>query len=318
MKAKTIYIKDIQPGEKISESFLVTEKNLSFSQKGSPYLNLRLKDKTGEMEGRVWDNAKEWDKVFKRGDVIHVEGRAASFKNILQLSLSEVRKVDNDKIDLVDYLPTAKGDMDKMFSDLMVFVEQIGTPPLKALLLTFFQDEAITTPFKRAPAAKSLHHAYIGGLLEHTLSVTRLLALTAEHYQGINGDLLITGGILHDIGKIYELSHSGIVDYTDQGRLIGHIVVGVEMLDAKIATLKDFPEELAMKLRHLLLSHHGMLEYGSPKRPKTIESLIVYYIDDLDAKVNAFKEFIENSPDDESNWTPFHRLFERFLYKGRP
>ncbi|MDO8785191.1 MAG: HD domain-containing protein [Syntrophales bacterium] len=303
MKTKNSYVKDIRPGERISDSFLVTEKNLSFSQKGAPYLNLRLKDKTGEVEGRVWDNAVEWDPVFKRGDVIYVQGRAASFRNVLQLSLSEIRKVDDDTLDLADYFPAAKDDPDKMFSDLMALVEQISTPCLKELLLAFFQDEAITASFKKAPAAKSLHHAYIGGLLEHTLSVTTLLALAAEHYQGINRDLLITGGVLHDIGKIHELYHHRTIDYTDQGRLIGHIVIGLEMLNAKIAVIADFPQELAMELRHLLLSHHGMLEYGSPKRPKTLESLLVYFMDD--------------SPDDESGWTPFHKLFERFLYKGR-
>ena len=317
MKIKSIYIKDIRPGEKINDSFLVTEKNLAFSQKGAPYLNLRLKDKTGEVEGRIWDNAMEWDPLFKRGDIIYAQGRAASFKNVLQLSLSEVKKVDDDTIDLADYFPAAKCDPDKMFGDLMALVEQIRTPCLKALLLAFFQDETITASFKKAPAAKSLHHAYIGGLLEHTLSVTSLLTLTAEHYQGINRDLLITGGILHDIGKIHELCHRRTIDYTDQGRLVGHIVIGLEMLDAKIATVADFPPQLAMELRHILLSHHGMLEYGSPKRPKTLEALLAYFIDDLDAKVNAFKGFIEDSPDDESGWTPFHRLFERFIYKGK-
>jgi len=317
IKIKNIYIKDIQAGDKICESFLVTEKNLAFSKKGAPYINLRLKDKTGEIEGRIWDNAMEWDRLFQRGDIIYVQGRVASFKNILQFSLFEIRKVDDDKIDLPDYFPAAKDDPDKMFDDLMAFVEQIRTPCLKELLNSFFQDETIKTLFKKAPAAKSMHHAYIGGLLEHTLSVTRLLALMAEHFKDINRDILITGGILHDIGKVYELSHQMMIDYTDQGRLIGHIVIGLEMLDTKIIQIRDFPVQLAMELRHVLLSHHGVLEYGSPKRPKTLESLLVYYVDDLDAKVNAFKKFIDDSPDNGSGWTPFHRLFERFLYKGK-
>lgn len=316
MKMKTVYIKDIKSGEKISGSFLVTEKNIAFSQKGAPYLNIRLKDKTGEVDGKIWENAVEWDKLFNKGDIIQANGGAVSYKSTVQLSITGLRKIDEADIDLTEYLPVAKGDIDLMFADVMVFIEQIKTPCLKALLYLFFHDEKITALFKKAPAAKGFHHVYIGGLLEHTLSVIRLLDQINNHYQGINRDLLITGGILHDIGKIYEYSYDSIFDYSDQGRLIGHIVIGIEMLDAKIAKIGDFPELLAMELRHLILSHHGTQEFGSPKRPKTLEALIVHFIDDLDAKVNAFQEFIEESRNDDSAWTPFHKLFERFIYKG--
>ncbi len=316
MKMKTVYIKDIRPGEKISGSFLVAEKNMAFSQKGAPYLNIRLKDKTGEVDGKIWENAVEWDKRFNKGDIIQANGGAVSFKSTVQLSITGLRKVDEADIDLAEYLPVAKEDIDVMFADLMVFIEQIETPCLKALLYLFFHDEKIAALFKKAPAAKGFHHVYIGGLLEHTLSVIRLLDKINNHYQGINRDLLITGGILHDIGKIYEYSYDSIFDYSDQGRLIGHIVIGIEMLDVKIAAIGDFPEPLAMELRHLILSHHGTQEFGSPKRPKTLEALIVHFIDDLDAKVNAFQEFIEESRNDDSAWTPFHKLFERFIYKG--
>lgn len=316
MKTKTTYIKDIKPGERISESFLVTEKNMAFSQKGAPYLNIRLKDKTGEVDGKIWENAIEWDKLFKKGDVIQAQGGAVSFKNTVQISITGLRKVEDGNVNLAEYLPVAKEDIEVMFADLMTFIEQIPTPCLKTLLYAFFHDEKITALFKRAPAAKGFHHVYIGGLLEHTLSVIRLLDQVTQHYQGINRDLLITGGILHDIGKIYEYSYDSIFDYSDQGRLVGHIVIGIEMLDAKIAAVGDFPAQLAMELRHLMLSHHGTHEFGSPKRPKTLEALIVHHIDDLDAKVNAFQEFIEDADNDDSHWTPFHKLFERFIYKG--
>jgi len=316
MKVKAVYIKDIKPGEKVSESFLVTEKNLAFSQRGAPYLNIRLKDKTGEVEGKIWENAIEWDKVFKKGDVIQAQGGAVSFKSTIQITITGLRKVEDADVSLAEYLPVAKEGIDEMFADLMTFIEQIQTPYLKALLHGFFHDEKITAMFKKAPAAKGFHHVYIGGLLEHTLSVIRLLDQLTHHYQGINRDLLITGGILHDIGKIYEYSYDSIFDYSDQGRLVGHIVIGIEMLDAKIASIGDFPEYVAMELRHLMLSHHGTYEFGSPKRPKTLEALIVHHIDDLDAKVNAFQEFIEDSRNDDSHWTPFHKLFERFIYKG--
>lgn len=316
MKVKSIYIKDIRPGDKILDSFLVAEKNLAFSQKGSPYLNLRLKDRTGEVEGKIWENADEWDKQFKKGDVIQVQSRAVSFKNTLQLSIHDIEKLDEPDINPADFFPTAGRDIEEMFTELMSYVGEMETPYLKSLLESFFKDEAIAMLFKKAPAAKTFHHVYIGGLLEHTLSVVQLLEQVADHYNGIDRDMLITGGLLHDIGKIYEFSYDRIIDYSDQGRLVGHIVIGVEMLDKKIATINDFPEHAAMELRHLLLSHHGTQEFGSPKRPKTLEALIVHYIDDLDAKVNAFQGYIDESPDDDSKWTPFHRLFERFIYKG--
>jgi 3'-5' exoribonuclease len=247
--------------------------------------------------------------------VIKAQGGAVSFRSTVQLSITGVRKVDDSAVDLAEYLPVAKGDIDAMFADLMAFVEQIETPCLRQLLHLFFHDGEVAKLFKKAPAAKGFHHVYIGGLLEHTLSVIRLLDQVTKHYQGINRDLVISGGILHDIGKIYEYTYDRMFDYSDEGRLIGHIVIGLEMLDARIAAVEGFPEQLAMELRHLILSHHGTQEFGSPKRPKTPEALIVHFIDDLDAKVNAFQEFVKES-DDDSHWTPFHKLLERFIYKG--
>jgi len=317
LKSKSVYVKDLKTGDKVSEVFLAAEKNLAYSQKGSPYLNLRLRDRTGDVDGKIWENALAWDKAFKKGDLIRVQARALSFKNAIQLSISELRKVEDGEVELSDYFPVARGDLAQMFAGILAYVEQVKTPCLTALLHAFFKDEKIAALFRRAPAAKGFHHIYIGGLLEHTLSVVRLLDLAASHYPGVNRDLLITGGILHDIGKIYEFSYERIVEYSDPGRLVGHIVIGVEMVDAKIAAIPDFPEQIAMELRHLILSHHGVLEYGSPKRPKTLEALIVHYMDDLDAKVNAFQEYIRDARDEESDWTPYHRLFERFIYKGR-
>lgn len=317
MKRKHIYIRDIKSGEKIGDYFLVTEKSLAFSQKGTPYLTVRLKDRTGELDGKIWDNARGWDKVFKRGDIVHIESRVVTYKNGLQLSITDVKNAEEEELDISDFIPAASRDVEEMSGELMNVVESILNSDLKELLRSFFADETIMSGLKRAPAAKGFHHVYLGGLLEHTLSVTRLLDIVCEHYPGVDRDLLLTGGILHDIGKIDEFSYGRMIDYTDQGRLIGHVVMGVEMLDRKIAALIDFPPELAMELRHILLSHHGDLEFGSPKRPKTVEALIVHHIDDLDAKVNAFQEFIDASKDDELNWTPYHRLFERFIYKGK-
>lgn len=318
MGKKNIYISDIKTGEKICDTFLVAEKTLAFSQKGAPYLNVRLKDKTGELDGKIWDEAPAWDKVFKRGDIVRIESRSASYKNNIQLSITAVEKAAEGDVNLGDYLPTARRSGEEMLADLMLLVESVHDPSLQALLHAFFHDEELVQLFKKAPAAKGFHHVYLGGLLEHTLSVAKFLDLACGHYAGVNRDLLMTGGILHDIGKIYEFSYSRIIDYTDEGRLVGHIVMGAEMVDKKIEALENFPPHLALKLRHIILSHHGDLEYGSPKRPKTVEALIVHFMDDMDAKVNAFQEFIAASPpDEESDWTPFHRLLERYIYKDR-
>lgn len=315
---KSIFVKDIRAGSKIEENFLVTWKNMAYSQKGSPYLVVRLRDNTGEVEGRVWDNAGEIDKRFRKGDVVRVSCRAVSFKNVVQLSITDVVRMESMQVEPSDYLPVSRHNIGEMFSELLNIVETVSSPYVRKLLLNFMSDEKIAEEFRKAPAAKGLHHVYVGGLLEHTLSVAGLIDKIAGHYPGVDRDLLIAGAIIHDIGKTKELTCDGIIEYTDEGRLIGHIVIGLEMLDSQIAAIEGFPPRLAVELRHLILSHHGMLEFGSPKRPKTTEAVILHQIDDLDAKVNAFREFIENSPEDDSDWTPYHRLFDRFIYKGKP
>jgi len=317
LKAKGIYLKDIKQGEKVSSSFLVAEKNMAFSLKGSPYLTVRLKDKTGEIDGKVWENAIEFDRQFKKGDLIAIEGRAANYKNSIQISIIGIRKINWEEAEPTDYLPGTKGDVDVMYGEMMDYVNKIQNKPLQDLLYAFFQDEKTAQLFKRAPAAKGFHHIYLGGLLEHTLSVVRLLEKAAAHYRNLDRDMIIAGGLLHDIGKIYEFSYDRLIDYSDEGRLIGHIVMGVEMIDKKIAAIPDFPPQLALEIRHIILSHHGEFDFGSPKRPKTMEALVVHYMDDLDAKLNAFEGIIANSANTDSDWTTYNRFFERFLYKGK-
>jgi 3'-5' exoribonuclease len=317
LKTKEIYLKDIKQGEKVASSFLVAEKNMAFSQKGSPYLTVRLKDKTGEIDGKVWDNAVEFDRQFKKGDIIAIEGRAANYKNSIQISIVGIKKCNWQEVEPTDYLPGAQGDITAMYDELLTYVEATANKHLQALLYAFFKDEKTSQLFKRAPAAKGFHHIYLGGLLEHTLSVVKLLARIAEHYPHLHRDMLIAGGLLHDVGKIYEFSYDQLIEYSDEGRFIGHIVMGVEMIDKKIAALPDFPPQLALELRHIVLSHHGEFEFGSPKRPKTMEALVVHYMDDLDAKLNAFQSFIADAVNTDSEWTPYNRFFERYLYKGK-
>ncbi|MGV8057178.1 MAG: 3'-5' exoribonuclease YhaM family protein [Smithellaceae bacterium] len=318
MKTKSIYLKDIKQGEKISSIFLVAEKNMAFSLKGAPYLTVKLKDKTGELDGKVWDNAVEFDQQFKKGDVIAIEGRANTYKNSIQISIIGIKKCNWEEVEPTDYLPGAKGDVNAMFNELLSYIDLVSSKSLQELLYAFLKEEKTAKLFKRAPAAKGFHHIYLGGLLEHTLSVVRLLIRIAEHYQYLNRDMLIAGGLLHDIGKIYEFSYDQLIEYSDEGRLIGHIVMGVEMIDKKIADIPDFPVQLALELRHVILSHHGEFEYGSPKRPKTMEALAIHYMDDLDAKLNAFQSFTADSNNTDSDWTNYNRFFERYLYKKKP
>ena len=318
MKNKEIYLQDIKPGDKIASSFLVAEKNMAFSQKGSAYLNVRLKDKTGEIDGKVWDNAVALDQVFKKGDIVYMEGRAQTYRNALQISIITVKPCAPEDVDPSDYLPVSKVDTTAMFQDILAYIDAISSEPIKKLLTAFFYDEKTADLFRRAPAAKGFHHIYLGGLLEHTLSVVRLLDHAAKHYPQLNRDLLIAGGILHDIGKIYEFSYDGLIAYSDEGRMIGHLVMGVEMIDKKIEAIPDFPVQLALELRHIILSHHGEFEFGSPKRPKTLEALVIHFMDDLDAKVNAFESFVAaDAANADSDWTTYNRFFERYLYKGR-
>lgn len=319
MKTKKIYLQDIKQGDKVASSFLVAEKSMAFSQKGSAYLNVRLKDKTGETDGKVWDNAAELDHVFKKGDIIFIEGRALHYRNALQISILTITPLKAQEVDPSDYLPVSKLDTLAMFQDLLGIIETLSSEPLKKLLAAFFHDEKTAELFRRAPAAKGFHHIYLGGLLEHTLSVVRLLVRAAEHYPHLDRDLLIAGGMLHDVGKIYEFTYDGLIAYSDEGRMIGHLVMGVEMINKKIEAIDGFPAQLAMELRHIILSHHGEFEYGSPKRPKTMEALVIHFMDDLDAKLNAFQSFVAaDAANADSDWTAYNRFFERYLYKGRP
>ena len=314
---KEIYLRDIKQGDKVVSSFLVTEKNMAFSQKGFPYLTVRLKDRTGEIESKVWDNATELDRRFKKGDVISIVGRAASYKNSVQISITDIKKIAWEEVEPADYLPAVKADVDNLFNDMISYVEKINDKFLKDLLNAFLKEEETVSLFKKAPAAKGFHHIYLGGLLEHTLSVVQLLEKVSQHYPDLNKDMLMTGGILHDIGKIYEFSYNNIIDYSDEGRLIGHIVMGVEMINKKIAAIPGFPQQLALELRHIILSHHGEFEFGSPKRPKTLEALVIHYIDDLDAKFNAFHTLLADIANTDSDWTGYNRFLERFLYKKK-
>ncbi|MEK6759247.1 MAG: HD domain-containing protein [Deltaproteobacteria bacterium] len=314
---KKIYVKDIKERDNVSDVFLVTKKESGVSKSGKPYLVLKLMDSSGEIESRVWDDAERLDKNFQKNDIVNIKGYTVAYQGGLQINLSAIATAPEGQYSLRDFMPASLRDPAEMVVELDGVIASINDVNLKALLKAVFEDPALRSRFISSPAAKSMHHAYLSGLMEHVLSICSLAAKVSDHYgAAINKDLLISGALLHDIGKIYELSCERSFEYTDEGRLLGHITIGIELIDSKVREMKAFPRELAVLLKHMILSHHGHLEYGSPKRPKTIEAIVLYYLDDLDAKVSAVKSLIEKDADPAASWTPYQRIFERNIFKG--
>jgi len=314
---KELFAANVKEHDAIEDLFLVKGKNLSVGKTGKPYLVVSLMDKTGDLEGRVWDDAEKISQNFEIDDFVTVKGRVSSYMGKLQLKISSVTRVDDNEVSLEDFLPSSVVLPDEMFSHLAGIIETVEDPFIKKLLLSLLEDKELSQGLKNAPAAKGMHHVYIGGLLEHVLSLCRLINLVSAHYgERINRDLLLAGAIFHDIGKTRELSYKRSFGYTDEGRLVGHITIGVEILDGLIRSIDGFPSELSILLKHMILSHHGEYEYGSPKRPKTLEATMLSYLDDLDAKVNSIQSLIDGENGNGTNWTGYHRLFERYIYKG--
>jgi 3'-5' exoribonuclease len=313
---KKAFVNSINAGQVIDDVFVARDKQIAFKKDGDPYLTLSLVDRSGEIRAVAWDNVEAISKSFVAGDYVKIKGNAAEYRGALQLVVQHLNRLDPDKIDARDFLPTTERDVDQMLGRLIQISQTVEHEHLSRLLSAFFEDKAFVDSFKTAPAAKKMHHAWVGGLLEHTLSIALLVQAVADHYKGIDKDLLLTGGILHDIGKIQEFSYETHIDYSDAGRLLHHIVIGVEMLERKIASINDFPEDIALVLKHMIVSHHGTRDFGSPEPPKTLEAVILHYLDQLDAKFMAVRTFMD-AEDPEAAWTSYHRALERFFFKGK-
>lgn len=308
------YINDIKENDQVESSFLVKEKSSGFTKTGSAYLKLKLADRSGDIEGRVWTSAETLAGSFDKDDFVRVTGKAVSFQEHLQLNITHSERMKEEEILFPDFFPVTEKDTEEMFRALLDIGQQVKNPHLCRLLQLFWEDESFIKLFKTAPASKSLHHNYLGGLLEHTLSLARLVLKNIGHYSGLNLDLLLTGSILHDIGKVDELSYRRSFDYSDEGRLLGHIILGLERVEDKIHQLPEFPKDLSMLLRHLLLSHHGQYIWGSPKRPMTLEAVMLHFLDDMDAKITGVQEFIRKEVPEGSKWSGYHRIFEQNFY----
>lgn len=314
MKKK--FINDIKAGTSVDDIFLLSEKFLGQKKDGNNFLNITLSDKTGRIKGVVWDNVDEIVANISSGEIVHIIGKISEYKGKLQVIVKKMESSSAEAVDPSEFLPATNRDTNNMFKRLVIITESIETGYIKELITLFWNDAEFVRQFKKAPAAKKMHHAYIGGLLEHSLSMALLCDKIAGHYVGIDRDMLLAGTILHDIGKTRELEYSNKIDYSDEGRLLSHIIIGVEMIDEKIRRIKNFPEKEALILKHMIISHHGSREFGSPEPPKTIEAVLLNYIDEIDAKVNGIRDFIAAADSGES-WTSYHRLLERHFYTGK-
>jgi len=312
---KKQFVNQIRSGETIDDRFAVAEKFLARKKDGNPFLTLVLSDKTGVIKGVAWDDAENLAQAVVPGDIVHVTGSVNQYRETLQITVKSMVSVPRESFDPADFIASTRRNPDQMMERLIKLADTIKTPHLKALLGSFWNDDDFVRQFKTAPAAKKMHHAYIGGLLEHTLSLALLADRVAEHYGGIDRDMLIAGAILHDIGKTKEFEYDNRIDYSMEGRLISHIVIGIELIEKKIAAMDHFPPIPALLLKHMIISHHGSRELGSPEPPKTLESVLLNYLDEIDAKINGIREFME-SHDPGAEWTSYHKLLERFFYKG--
>ncbi len=313
---KNQFVEGLTAGGRVEDVFVLAEKRVAQKKDGASFLTVSLTDRTGSVRGVVWDNVEKIAASAAVGDFVRVAGNVGEYRGELQVIVREMGAVDADAVEAADFLPATGQDVEQMFERLERLVGSLESGPLRDLLAAFFADADFVDRFKKAPAAKMMHHAYIGGLLEHCLSMVLLADGIARHYGGVNRDRLLAGAVLHDIGKVREFNYRQSIDYSDEGRLIGHIAIGLEMIDEKIRTLPDFPEEERRLLKHMIVSHHGAMEFGSPEPPKTVEAILLHYIDEIDSKVNGVRQFIAAQGTEEA-WTPYHRVLGRHFYRGQ-
>ena len=300
--------------QNITSSFVVASKQIKPKKNGEPYLALTLADRTGQIEAKMWDGVPEAMNTFEQDDFIKVRGLINKYNGRFQLTIHKIRSMDEGEVDYSDYLPKTQKNVDELWGTIAGYVQRFENPHLKALVQAFMDDPEIERAYKNAPAAKTLHHAFIGGLLDHVVSLFRSCDLVSQNYpQQVDRDLLMTGAFLHDIGKIHELTYARSFSYTTSGQLLGHMIIELEMLHEKLAKLTGFPPELKILLEHLIISHHGHYEFGSPKLPMFPEALMLHYLDDLDSKMEAMRAHFQREEAHESEWTAYNPSLGRPL-----
>jgi len=312
---KTPYVSELRPNQVATATFLVHIKDVRQKKTGEPYLSLLLGDRTGEVDAKMWDNVAEVMDTFDRDDFVKVKGLLQIYQNRPQLTIHKMIKVQDTSVDFADYFPASERDPLEMFAELRGIIEGVGDAHLRALLNAFMDDEEIARRYRMAPAAKNVHHAYLGGLIEHVLSVCHLCRAMASHYKNVDLDLLLTGAVLHDVGKISELTYDRSFGYSTEGQLLGHIMIGLRMLQEKISRLPDFPPRLRTLVEHIILSHHGELEFGSPKVPLFPEALLLHHLDNLDSKMECMRNMAARDRHVDGYWTGYSPSLERAVLK---
>lgn len=312
---KEIYIRDLRPNQIIVSEFLVQTKEVRLKKSGENYLSLALADKTGEVDAKMWDNVEEVLAIFERDDFVKIKGAVQVFRNKPQLTLHKLKRLEDREVDLADFFPRSARDSEEMWGELGAVIEGMQNAHLKTLLGKIVANPDIAERLKLAPAAKTLHHAYLGGLLEHILSLCNLAKLVVQNYKGVDLDLLLAGVVLHDLGKIYELSYSRSFNYTTAGQLLGHMILEIEILHRTLAEIPDFPRPLQTLLEHLIISHHGQYEFGSPKLPMFPEALMLHYLDDMDSKIQGMQSILARDSTIEGDWTGYLPSLGRPLLK---
>jgi 3'-5' exoribonuclease len=315
------YVQDLTDGEALDGVYLVTDKQLRANRNGNLYLQLELRDRTGGISARLWNAGEHLFRSFEEGDFLHTRGKVQLFQGALQVILSHIERVGPEQVDLADFLPHTEQDVSRLLERLRGLLLRLGNPYLRALVECFLMDEDFVDRFCKVPAGVRNHHAYLGGLLEHVVTLLDAADRLLPLYPELDRDLLLAGIFLHDAGKVRELSCERVFSYTDEGQLVGHLIIGVEMLNEKVARVTDllgepFPPELLLRLKHMILSHHGTYEFGSPRLPMTPEAIALNCLDNFDAKVHAFTREIREDRNQDSAWTPYNQATQRRLFKG--
>lgn len=312
---KSPFVNELALNQPVTACFLVHSKEIREKKSGEPYLSLMLGDKTGKIDAKMWDNVAEVMEAFDRDSFIKVKASMQLHMNRPQLTIYKLRALPDHEVDFSDFFPATLRNIDEMWNELRAIVQSVKNPHILSLLNSLLDDPDIARRYKQAPAAKTIHHAFLGGLLEHVLSLANLCRITASHYPFIDPDLMIAGAVLHDIGKIHELSYERGFSYTSEGQLLGHMMIALRMIGDKIGKLPEFPEPLRTLLEHMVISHHGHLEFGSPKLPQFPEAMLLHHLDDMDSKMECMRNLIDSDRQLEGCFTPYNSTLERMVLK---